>query len=136
MHRRGRHGGARDRDDRRHVRPGQAGGDAGDRPAACAARDDLCLPPGRHALDPRRLWRPARQDPVRRADEQGPDDPDGPDAREPLDRRPAAPHRGGPDRPVLRHHPPRRARRGPGDVQDVPRQAGRLHQGRASSRNR
>ena len=39
------------------LRPRQADADAGERPAACAARDDLCLPPGRHDLDPRRLWR-------------------------------------------------------------------------------
>ena len=52
--------------------------------------------------------------PVRRGDEQGPDHPHRPDAREPLDRRSPAPHRGGPDRPVLRHHPHgRRSKTGP-----------------------
>ena len=41
--------------------------------------------------------------------------------------------RGGRDRPVLRHHAHGPAGRGPGDVQDVPRQEGRLHQGRAQA---
>ena len=49
VHRRGRHGGARrPRRIDSMLRPRQADGDAGDRPAARAARDDLCLPPGRH----------------------------------------------------------------------------------------
>ena len=47
MHRRGRSRSACDRDHRFDVRPGEAGADAGDRPAARAARDDVCLPPGR-----------------------------------------------------------------------------------------
>ena len=47
----------------------------------------------------------AGQDPVGNVHEQGPDLAHRADACEPLDRRPAAPHRGGPDRPVLRHHP-------------------------------
>ena len=57
----------------------------------------------------------------------------GPDARQPLDRRPAAPHRGRPDRSVLRHHAHRFARGWTGDVQAVPRQAGQLHQGRSEA---
>ena len=69
---------------------GQTGRHAGDRSTACAAGDVLCLPPGRRRLGPRRLWRTARQGPVRRRHEQGSYDPHGPDAREPLDRRPAA----------------------------------------------
>ena len=116
---------------RLHARPRQAGGDAGNRPAACAARDDVCLPARRHALDPRRLWRADRQGAVRHGDEQGPDDPHGPDPRQPLDRRSAAPHPGGPDRPVLRHHAPSALEDGPGVLRDVPRQARRLHQGGA-----
>jgi threonine dehydrogenase-like Zn-dependent dehydrogenase len=39
----------------------------------------------------------------------------------------------GPDRPVLRHHAHCRARPGTGHVQGVPRQAGRLHQGRSQT---
>ena len=48
VHRRGRHGGARHALARLDLRPRQAGGDAGDRPAARAARDDLRLPAGGH----------------------------------------------------------------------------------------
>ena len=91
MHRRRRSRSPRDRVDRRDVRPRQAGDDAGDRPSACAARDDLCLPAGRHLVDSRRLWRAARQNSVRRADEQGPDGAHRPDPRQPLERRSAAP---------------------------------------------
>ena len=47
-------------------RPRQAVGDDRERPASRAARDDVRLPPGRHAVDRRRLRRPGRQDPVRR----------------------------------------------------------------------
>ena len=43
--------------------------------------------------------------PFGHGDEQGPDHPHRPDPREPLDRRPAAADRGGPDRSLLRHHP-------------------------------
>ena len=35
--------------------------------------------------------------------------------------------------PILRHHPPGHARRRPRTLQDVPRQEGRLHQGRAEA---
>ena len=41
--------------------------------------------------------------------------------------------RGRRDRPVVRHHPPRAAGRRARDVQDLPRQEGRLHQGRAEA---
>jgi len=61
------------------------------------------------------------------------DRPHRPDPREPLDGRPPAAHPGEPDRPVVRHHPSRVARRGPAHVQDVPRQGRRLHQGRRPS---
>ena len=47
-----------------------------------------------------------------------------------------APHRGRPDRPVFRHHPPGQARRGAANVQDLPRQGRWLHQGRADPVNR
>ncbi len=57
MHRRGRHGSPCDRLRRRHVRSRQAGHDAGNRSSPCAARDDLRLPPGRHPVGARRLWR-------------------------------------------------------------------------------
>ena len=40
---------------RHAARPRQADADAGERPAARAARDDLCLPARRRDLDPRRL---------------------------------------------------------------------------------
>ena len=68
---------------------------------------------GRRHLDHRRLYRPRRQDPDGPGDEQGPDLPDGAGARAALDRRPAAPDRGRPDRSVLRHHPQGRPVRRP-----------------------
>ena len=57
VHRCGGTRGALDGLDRFDVRPRQAGDDARNRSAACSARDDLRLPAGRHAVDPRRLWR-------------------------------------------------------------------------------
>src|SRR5205085_5199685 len=74
-------------------------------------------------------------DPDGPGDEQGPDLPDGAGARPPLDRRPAAPDRGRPDRPFLRHHPQGRPVQGAGDVPHVPRQGGQLHQGHAPALN-
>ena len=50
------------------------------------------------------------QDPVRDVHEQGSDFAHRADACEPVDRRLAASHRGGSDRPVLRHHPQGRPR--------------------------
>ena len=47
------------------LRPRQAGDDAGDRSAACAAPGDHGVPQRRHRLGPRRLWRVRRQDAVR-----------------------------------------------------------------------
>ena len=44
-----------------------------------------------------------------------------------------APDPRGADRPLLRHHAPGPARQGTGDVQDVPRQAGRVRQGHAAT---
>ena len=64
------------------------------------------------------------------ADEQGPDGPHRPDPREPLDRRPAAADPGRSDRPVVRHHAHGRTGGWSRHVRDVPRQEGRLHQGR------
>ena len=80
-----------------------------DRPHVLREMIYVCRPAG-VALGARRLRRAHRQDPVRRAHEQGPDHPHRPDPRQPLDRRPPAAHRGRPDRPVLRHHAPRRPR--------------------------
>ena len=106
-----------------------------DRPHVLREMMYVCRP-GRHLVDPRRLRRHGRQDPVRRAHEQGPDDQDRPDPRQPLDRRPAPAHRRRPDRPVVRHHPHRRSRGRAVDVQDLSRQGGRLHQGRHEAMSR
>ena len=60
LHRRGRPGSPR-HDARRVVRPGQDGDVPRHRSPARAAPGDQRLPQGRHGLDPRRLWRIARQ---------------------------------------------------------------------------
>ena len=93
-----------------------------------------CRPAGVH-LDHRRLQRHGRQVPDRHRDEQGPDVPNGPGARQPLDRRPPPPDRGRADRSLLRHNPQAAAVGRAGDVPDVPRQAGQLHQGDAAARS-
>ena len=56
-----------------------------------------------------------------------------PGARPALHAAAARTHREGRDRPELRHHPPAAARPGATGLQDVPRQAGRLPQGRAQA---
>ena len=85
VHRRGRQRGApRRRSSPRLTRRKQAM-QAGDRPAARAARGDHVLPQGRHGLDPRRLHRHVHDKfPFGAADEQGPDHQDGPDPRAAL----------------------------------------------------
>ena len=105
----------------------------GDGSAARPSRSDHVLPKGRHHLGPGRLHRPARQDPVRRRDEQGHHVQDGPDARAALHEAAAGEDRIGRDRSVVRHHPSRPARRRPGGLQDVPRQGRWLHQGGAQA---
>ena len=107
--------------------------DARHGPAARAARSDHVLPQGRHDLGSRRLRRVPGQDPVRRLDEQGPDDQDGPDAHAALheaaageDRERARSIRRSSSRIACRSKRPR-------SVQDVPRQEGRLHQGGAQA---
>ena len=80
LHRRRRPGGARPTLDALYDRA-KAAADPGHRPAARAAPGDPGLPQGRHGVDPRRLRRLPRQDPVRRGLRQGPDLQDGPDPR-------------------------------------------------------
>jgi threonine dehydrogenase-like Zn-dependent dehydrogenase len=101
-----------------------------DRPGACHPRGDLLHAEGRHRLDPGRLRRGGRQVPARRGLRQGAQLQDGADPRTPARARAARPHRGGAARPDLPDHPSRHARGCPRIVQDVPRQEGRLHQGR------
>ena len=86
-------GGAR-HECRRPLRPREARGRPRDRSAARAAPGDPGLPQGRHRVDPGRVRRPARQDPVRRRLRQGPDPQDGPDPRAPLHGAAARAHRG------------------------------------------
>ena len=102
----------------------------GHRSTARAAPGDRRLPQGRHGVDPRRLWRLARQVPARRRVRQGPDPEDGADPHAPLPAAAARAHRARRHRSVVRHHAPGRPGRGARDVSHVPRQAGRLHQGR------
>jgi NADPH:quinone reductase-like Zn-dependent oxidoreductase len=83
--------------------------------------DEQVLFLGGHSLHSRRLWRSARQDSIRCRDEQGADLPHGPDACEPLDRRPAPPHSGRPDRSIFRHHPHSKPGRRTRPLQDLPR---------------
>ena len=73
VHRCRRHGGACRAQPRLDGRSRQAGRDARHRSPARAARDDVRVPAGRHAVGARRLRRLPRQDSVRRGDEQGPD---------------------------------------------------------------
>lgn len=94
------------------------------------------LSPGRCAVDSRRPWRADRQGADGHDHEQGADPAHRPDPRRPLDRRSARANRGRPDRSLLRHHPQARARGRSRHVQDVPRQTGRLHQGRAAALGR
>ena len=124
---------------RRLLRQGQDRRPAWRPTARSAAPGDPLLPQGRHRLDPRRLRRLARQGAVRRGLQQGPDPQDGPDARAPL---PAA--RCSSTSRAARSTRRSSSRTGcslddaPGRLQDVPGQAGRLHQGRAEAvaRNR
>ena len=104
-----------------------------DRPGPCPARGDHVLPQGRHDLDPGRLCRDGRQDPDRRGDEQGPDLQDGPDPCSGLHQAAAREDRGGRNRSELRRHASGQPRGRAGDVQEVPRQGGRRHQGRAAA---
>ena len=56
-----------------------------DRPHVLREMIYICRPAGILSV-PGRLWRPARQGPLRHVDEQRPNDPHGPDARQSLDR--------------------------------------------------
>ena len=110
VHRRRRHGSARP-DARRLRRQGQDGRVPRDRPPERAAPGDSCLPQGRHRLDPRRLRRLPRQDPVRRRVPEGADLQDGADPHDEVHAAAARPHRARRDRSVVRHHAPHAARR-------------------------
>ncbi len=123
-------------DARRRLRPGRRRRPVmeTDRPHVAAPGDPL-LPQGRHGLHPRRLRRLRRQDPDRRRYEQGPDASRSarptcsatcPSCLQRIEQ--------GEIDPSLRHHPSRcRSRRRPHALPDVPRQEGRLHQGRAQA---
>ena len=99
--------------------------------AHAPARGDHVLPQGRHGIGPWRLHRLPGQGADRRVHEQGTDDEDRTDAHAALPEASAGEDRGGRDRPLIRHHPQGAAGESAGDVQDLPRQEGRLHQGGA-----
>src|SRR5689334_15979770 len=83
----------------------------------------------RHRLDPRRLRRVARQVPARCGVRKRVDAQDGADPYAQVHAAAAAADRAWRDHPVVHHHAPRHTRSGAGDVQDVPREGGWLHQG-------
>ncbi|CAA9303163.1 MAG: Threonine dehydrogenase and related Zn-dependent dehydrogenases, partial [uncultured Gemmatimonadetes bacterium] len=133
LHRRGGGRGARHGERGRVVRQGQVHAAAGDGAPARAARGHHVLPQGRHHLHPRRLPGLPGQDPVRRGHEQGAHLQDGPDAHPALPGPPPEAHRSRRDRPLVRHHPRGAHRPRPRDVQDLPGQRRRVHQGGAEA---
>ena len=87
----------------------------------------------REIVRSRRVHRAAGQDSFRRADEQGPDRQNRPNARPALPRAAAQEHRERIDRSLVRHHARTAARGRAGTLPDLPGQEGWLHQGRAET---
>ena len=119
---------------RRRARQGEGGRDARDRPRARAARGDH-----RAAARAAPSRSPASTSASRTSSRSGAFMNKGLTMKtgqthvQRYMRAAAEEDRGGRDRPVVRHHAPRAAGEGAGDVQDVPRQEGRLHQGGAKA---
>ena len=134
LHRRGRGRGARRRaaSTRCSTRPRRPVGSATDRPHVlreaimCCRKGGTVSVPGVYIgfLD---------KIPFGAAMNKGLDLEDGTDARAALPSPAPEEDRGRRDRPVVRHHAPARSRRRARGLQDLPRQEGRLHQGRAET---
>ena len=123
--------------DRLDGRPRQAVGDARERPAARAARNDVRLPPGRRrSRSPGVYGGMVDKIPFGAVMNKGLTIKHRPDARQALDRRAAAAHRDGQIDPsfVITHSVAARGRAR--HVQDLSRQGGRLHQGRPEAMSR